>query len=543
VPLIEIRHLTYSVESRQDPVLKDISLSIHEGEYVCIVGCNGSGKSTLIRHLNGLIPAEENRIYIDQRPLNTPRDRAFACETIGVVFQNPQDQIISTVIEEDLAFGPENMGLQKEQINQKITEALQIVEMENYRHHSTQQLSAGQQQRIALAGVLAMTPRCLIMDEATSMLNPTAREDLLNRIDKLHKEGITLISVTHHLEELLRADRVLVLQQGRLVQDCRPEELLRSPHLASWGLIPLAWTESARGKGLSSPELPVTLNQFYHSMDWSNPPVIDRNKKENPPILASIESLGFHYPDGTRALWDLNFKLYQGERLILTGETGSGKSTLLHLLAGVRDAHEGSINWLQKNLVKGLALQNPETQLFKIFVGDDIAFGPRNQGLSGKELALRVKESMNLAGLPFREFKDRKTRELSGGEKRKAALAGILALNPRVLLLDEPAGGLDPMARKELNTLLDQLQQQGITLVISTHHMDEAVQGDRIMHLHHGQISIMDQSESFFYQPHLGLLPPPAVEMVQKARLEGFDWPEISRWEQLSSELQLRSRL
>lgn len=530
---LEIKNLQYTVESQEQPVLEDLNFSVDSGEYICIAGTNGSGKSTLLRIINALQEPRSGEVLLEGVSVHSSEGTGQVRQNIGMVFQNPENQIISTLVEEDLAFGPENLGWPREEILRSIDAILERVEMSEYRHRPTHQLSAGQRQRIALAGVLIMNPRCLILDEATTMLNPTAREDFLSFIKELHRQGMTILSVTHEMQELLQADRVLVMQEGRIILDNRPEDLLRSEDLPRMGLEALPWTDLARKRQWTNPALPLSLEEFYLAGNWTNPPEKKEKAASEKPVILSLDHLSFQYNEETEALKDISLELRQGERLILAGETGSGKSTLLQLIAGLRLPGQGSLEWNSAKPVCGLAFQNPEAQLFKVFLGDDVAFGPMNQGIRGKKLVERVRRAMNMAGLPYLVYRDRKVRELSGGEQRKAALAGILALEPSVLLLDEPTAGLDPQARKELNQLLDRLQAQGCTLIIATHHMEEASRGDRILHLHSGRIAYSGKPDAFFFQDRQGLLPPPAVELMQMIRRDYPAWPAFYNWQSL----------
>jgi len=530
---LDINNLNYTLSSQEQPILQNIDFSVESGEYVCIAGTNGSGKSTLLRIINALQEPQSGTVKLEGINIHSPEGISHVRQNLGMVFQNPENQIISTMVEEDLAFGPENLGWPRERILEAIDEILKQVDMIQYRHRPTHQLSAGQRQRIALAGVLIMNPRCLILDEATTMLNPSAREEFLAFIKELHHQGMTILSVTHEMEELLQADRVLVLQQGRLILDSTPEKLLRSENLKEMGLQALPWTELARKKHWNIPTLPLSLEDFYQAGNWEHPPEKTERIYPGGKTLLQLKEVFFQYESGVEALKNIDLELKEGERLILAGETGSGKSTLLQLVAGLRYPAKGRLEWQGQPPVCALAFQNPEAQLFKVFLGDDVAFGPLNQGIKGKELVQRVRLAMERVGLPYLVYRDRKVRELSGGEQRKAALAGVLALNPSVLLLDEPTAGLDPQARKELNRLLDHLQEEGCTLVIATHHMDEAARGDRILHLQGGEAAFIGLQEEFFYQKRQGLLAPPAVQLVQKIRKSGSDWPSFCKWENL----------
>lgn len=523
---IEIESLNYKAPQGKS-ILTDIDLSIEKGEYLCIVGANGAGKSTLVRQMNGLLQPSSGQVRINGLSTADTASLPEIRSSLAMVFQNPNHQIISSIVEEDLAFGPENLCWPQEKILQAMEDVMEELHLTGLENRPTHQLSAGQLQRVCLAGAMISSPQGLMLDEASSMLHPKARKEWLKLIGRRHQRGTTLISVTHHMEELLEAQRVLVLREGRIFLDCPPEELLRRRDLQSLGLKALPWTAQARGWNYPEEMLPLRLNDFIEKIDPMAIPHSDPKENKQSDLLARIRGLEYHYPQSGKGVDALDFNLYRGERLILMGNSGSGKTTLLQMLCQVLEAQQGSIEWQGPAPVKGLAFQNPQAQLFKTFAGDDVAFGPQNQGLTGRALSLRVKEAMELCGLDFLAFKDRRILQLSGGEKRKLALAGVLALNPQVLLLDEPSGGLDPQSRDELAALLDTLQARGVTLIIATHHMEEAARGDRVLYLENGQMTALEPTRSFFYDQHRGVTPPWTVELSLKLRAENKEWPEL----------------
>lgn len=220
------------------PALRGVSLSIDRGEYVAVVGSNGSGKTTLALHLNGILTPTSGEVRVhgldtaDEPSLNRVR------QLVSFVFQSPDDQLVATIVEEDVAFGPENLGVAADELEVRIKSALEAVGMWAHRLRPPHQLSAGQKQRVALAGALAMQPRCLVLDEATSMLDPAGSRDVLAIVESMHRRGLTIVTVTHKMEEAIRADRVIVLHRGTIVADGPPAEVLTSDQLPEWGLRP-----------------------------------------------------------------------------------------------------------------------------------------------------------------------------------------------------------------------------------------------------------------------------------------------------------------
>lgn len=245
-PFIQVKNLSYSYrdedDSRTVSVLKNLSLDIHRGEYVVILGHNGSGKSTFAKLLNMILEAESGQIIIDGKDITAPDmtdDDVFALRRkIGMVFQNPDNQLVATIVEEDIAFGPENLGLPSDEIRRRVDDALQTVGMASYAGHEPHRLSGGQKQRIAIAGIIAMQPECMIFDESTAMLDPAGRRDVIHTIEKLNRErGITVIAITHYMNEAARADRVIIINDGQVAMDGTPEEIFRHGEaLSAYGL-------------------------------------------------------------------------------------------------------------------------------------------------------------------------------------------------------------------------------------------------------------------------------------------------------------------
>ncbi len=257
--MIDCRNLSFFYEEGSKPAIDNISFKVEEGSFLAIIGHNGSGKSTLARLINALyLPSSGDMLVAG---MNTKdKDKILDIRrTAGMIFQNPDNQIIATVVEEDIAFGPENLGVPREEIASRIDRVLDILDMEDYRHRPPHMLSGGQKQRIAIAGVLAMEPRVIIFDESTSMLDPSGRKEVMNTIQELHRQGITIILITHFMEEVLGADRVLVLEGGRLALDMKPEELfmhvdlLKSYDLKVPEIIDLAMELKKAGRDINFP--------------------------------------------------------------------------------------------------------------------------------------------------------------------------------------------------------------------------------------------------------------------------------------------------
>lgn len=496
--IIQFDHVTYrhpGTPSSDTPALDDLTVTIKRGEWVAIVGANGSGKTTFARHCNALLLPTIGKVTVAGLDTLERSHHSRIRSQVGMVFQNPEDQIISSVIEEDCAFGPENLGVPTQEIKDRVSRSLKTVEMYEQRMRPPHLLSAGQMQRVALAGVLAMQPDCIIFDESTAMLDPRGRLEVLNTMRTLHERGITVLFITHFMEEAGRANRVLVFGQGSIVYDGSPKTLFNNIDLLQQcGLeqpITLQLLNEMRKihplLADLSPDFETALRQIplypgKISLDESQ----KTNNRQTPAI--QVINLSHTYMLGTpmahQALRDVSFEVTHGKSHGLAGATGSGKSTLLQHLNGLYRPQTGEVKIgpftvsdpdLDVKALRryaGLVFQNPEIYFFAQYVGDEIAYGPRL--LYGKDsLRERVRNAMELVGLNFEAFKDRLTFQLSGGEKRKVALAATLALQPRVLVLDEPTAGLDPASRSNLHATLKNFQRDGIDMILSSHSMGD----------------------------------------------------------------------
>ncbi|MDX9865209.1 MAG: energy-coupling factor transporter ATPase [Anaerolineaceae bacterium] len=555
--LIEVNQITYTHDRQNGetpPALCGVSLQIAAGEMIAMIGSNGSGKTTLARHLNGLLLPTTGTVRVAGLDTSLPDNRQTILSTVGMVFQFPEDQMVATVVENDVAFGVENLGLRPAEVRQRVETALREVEMWAWRSRPPHLLSAGQMQRVALAGILAMKPRCIVFDEATAMLDPAGRRTVMEIMHRLHQEGLTIIYITHYMEEAAQAGRVIVLDRGQVALDGSPREVFSdAERLVKLGLDLPPAVKAAAVLHEVFPALPqdlLTLDDLLaalpHAPAGVVPPVAVSQTRPVEEFEAWIEVSGLSHtylldtPFAYQALQEVDMRVAKGGSQGLIGGTGSGKSTLMQHLnclfkpftgrvrVGQFDFNAPEVTVYQVCQMAGLVFQNPEAQFFEQYAGDEIAYGPRLQGLDKPVLRQRVQWAMEMVGLDFETFKDRLTFTLSGGEKRKVALASILALQPEVLLLDEPTAGLDPHSRKELIAHLQALRAQGMTFVVSSHHMDDlAVLTERLLVLHHGRVEMEGSLGEVFSDAEalqaLGLAPPPAARIAEKLRQNG--WP------------------
>jgi len=563
--VIEVQSLSFSYPGSSRPALTDINLSISEGEYVAVAGANGSGKSTLIRCLNGLLSPPPGSVLVDGRDPAKPEDRRLIRRSLALVFQSPMDQIVASVVEEDTAFGLENLGAPREEMVGRVQAALSSVGLLGERTRQTRFLSAGQQQRLAVAGAVVMNPRYIAFDEATSMIDPAGRADILNLIDSIVASGSAAIHVTHDMDEAVRARRVLVLSEGALVFDGSPFDLFRRKDLGALGLaVPRSWSlamnlglesrvgESASelGRRLASDRRKSEAGKPKGREDDSAPSSLSRSSGRSGSQAAGsssafrFENAFLRYLKGTinekLAVIDASFDIPKGAIVALVGATGSGKSSVLQLMDALTfpdsgrvlsfgtDTSDDKADLRVVRMRAPLAVQRPESSLFEFYAGDEVSFGPRNQGLSGAALISRVEEAMAAVGLPFAEYRDRPSRSLSGGQKRRLALASVFSLDSEAILLDEPGAALDPVSRIILMDLVFSYARKGKTIVFATHSMEEAARADLVVVMVEGKIAIVGEPGRIFdleWSDEWGLSRPFATQAAAAARREGLALP------------------
>jgi energy-coupling factor transport system ATP-binding protein len=529
-PIIQLRdvHFTYTPENGV-PVqaLRGVTLDIAAGEYVAILGHNGSGKSTLARHLNALLLPTSGDVIVDGHSTRERKHLRTIRSTVGMVFQTPDNQIVATLVEEDVAFGPENLALPRDEIVTRVGWALDTVDIGALRKRAPHQLSGGQKQRVCIAGVFAMRPRVLVLDEATAMLDPTGRRDVLAAARALRdRDGAAIVTVTHLMDEAVHADRIIIMEAGRIALSGTPREIFAQPDALERLKMSLPQiTQLSQRMHRRNPAFDaVTLSVDEWVATARRLSITPRPARsatpatQTEPIIA-IKQLAHDYlrdtPMQHRALHEATFDVRPGEVLGVIGHTGSGKSTAIqHLNALLRprpNSDDGEVFVFGKPISDpeldvrdvrrrvGLVFQQPETQLFEQFVGDDIAYGPRNLKLDKATVRERVRAAMAVVGLDFETFKDRMTFQLSGGEKRRVAIAGVLALDPDVVVLDEPTVGLDPGSRERLLSELLKLRDLGKTLILVSHNLEDLARiCDRLCVFDRGRSAIFDTTERVF---------------------------------------------
>lgn len=509
--------------------LDGISISIDKGSYTAILGSNGSGKSTLAKIIDILEVPDSGKVDIfgkDTADDNLFWDiRSHCC----CVFQNPDNQIVGTMIEEDVAFGPENLGVPNPELRERVEQALKDVGLFEYRHKETMALSGGQKQKLAIAGALAMRPDILILDEATAMLDPTSRDDFLALVEKMREEkGLTLITITHDMTEALRCDKIIIVDKGKAVMEGTPEEIFMSDDLWQYGLkrpvkfnfafeiAKLTDSKLTKEDLKSNETLTASIIKMLKKPGIKAPESVPevQTKGDDSDIIMSVKGLSYVYPGSDKkAIDDINIDIRRGEVLGIVGESGCGKTTLIsHMNAIFRPnvgdiiihTKDGDLSCKnKKDTMKirqnvGLVFQYPEYQLFEETVYKDIAYGLHKMNIDKKEQAVMIRDAATKVGLTEKELNSSPF-ELSGGQKRRVAMAGVLVMRPGILVLDEPASGLDPRGRHEMFKIIKDLRDSGTTIILVSHNMDEAaVNCDRICLINDGKIRAIGTPAELF---------------------------------------------
>lgn len=485
-----------------------VSIDVEKGQFIAVLGHNGSGKSTFAKQLNALLAPTEGTVIVCGMDTRDDEQIWEIRKSAGMVFQNPDNQIIATIVEDDVAFGPENLGVETGEMKRRVEESLNAVGMYEHRKESPNHLSGGQKQRVAVAGILAMKPECIILDEPTAMLDPNGRKEVLRTIRRLNREeGITVIHITHYMSEVTEADAIFVMDHGKVAMQGTPKQIFSQVEkLQELGLdAPQATilAHKLRQGGIPLPEGILSVEGFTEAYRALPEAYRVRNPYESVPEhveesvtmlnneapLIELKDVTYTYSPNTayerKAVNAVSLQIRQGEFVCLIGHTGSGKSTLIQLLNGLEKPTSGLVLYRGQNINEkgydrralrskvGLVFQYPEHQLFESTVLRDVCFGPKNQGLSEEEQKERAAGALKLVGVGEELWNDSPL-ALSGGQKRRVAIAGVLAMHPEVLILDEPTAGLDPQGRDEILTEIAKIRREaGITVVLVSHSMED----------------------------------------------------------------------
>jgi energy-coupling factor transport system ATP-binding protein len=554
--MITLDHVTYSYPGATRPTIHDLSLTICEGEFLLVCGPSGAGKSTLLRLMNGLVPhfhggsiAGEVRVWGRSTRIHEPRDLA---DVVGFVFQDPEAQLVVDVVEDEIVFAMENLGLPQKLMRRRVEEVLDQLGIAHLRRRQVASLSGGERQRVAIASALAAQPRALVLDEPTSQLDPHAAEEVLTALQKLNADlGLTIVLSEHRLERVVQyADRMLYLPRNA---DQRPKTKdqgdvsNRSEPSSAFG--PSSFVLGPPREVLSQVDLAPPLVALAKVRGWSPLPLTIKEARLHVraeraserggegvnasavapsaarPVASSpslvVERVHFSYGEH-EALYDLSLSVRPGEVLALMGRNGSGKTTLLKLLVGLLKAQHGKVTVLGQDVARrdvedmaafvGYVPQDPRSLLFHVTVREELEFtlrgrktgderrrtkGPTDEktkgvfGLPSPVIGHPSSIDATLDRLGIAHLAAAYPRDLSGGEAQRAAMAAILVAGPPALLLDEPTRGLDYAAKAGLGQLLRRLAAEGRTVVMSTQDVElVAAYADRVALLSDGELVV-----------------------------------------------------
>ena len=494
--VISMQNVEYAYPGSEEPVLENISLNIEGGKFTVIMGKTGAGKTTLALLANGIIPQLmegklKGKVVSTGMDLSLYRIQTIV-KNVGLVLQDPETQIFGRIVEEDIAFGPRNYLVPRKEIYERIDMALERVRLNGYQKRATSQLSGGEKQRLAIAGILAMNPSVIILDEPTSELDPLGREEIYKTIQDLQREkDMTVVAVEHSSQEISeKADEIVMLNDRKIVWQGKPSDFFRDLDLVNGnGIKPipvssLGWALCQKGY-IEKNQIPLNMDDAFSLIssllgskllanDSSAEPLHD----ENPLIVA--KGLSFQYENGNSALSGVDLTIYKGDFVALIGQNGAGKTTLAKHFNSIHKPSSGIVRVCGKDTAKedpsslsahvGYVFQNPDHQIFCTTVYKELEFGLKNKGMSADEIDARIQEVAELLGI--KEVLSEHPFSLGKGERQKLAVASILALKPEILVIDEPTTGQDWAGIQGMMALIDKLHKSGTTIVMITHDMD-----------------------------------------------------------------------
>ena len=547
--MITVSDLTVKLGDRN--VIDGISLEIKDGEFISVVGKNGSGKTTLAHCLNGLRKPSAGTVRVGHLDTSHPKNTAEIHRRVGMVFQNPDDQLVATTVETELAFGLENLGLCTERIRERIEIAIDVFDLEELRTRPPQQLSGGEKQRLAIASSYTMYPDYLILDEPTALLDNHHQNQIMRQLQTLNNDHkIGLVIITHSPHEAMQAERMIILENGRIVSNGSPKIIYNNLELLEVSKIEAPFATQL-GHALNEKKITLTIKDFAENWNRSIN-VGDQSpdcsiKTASGAISIELSKVHHEYQqyikDQEPSLTDLSLKFSRGSLHAILGKSGSGKTTLAQHLNGLLLPKSGSIflnnenmtNYSMNKLIRkvGLVFQFPELQLFAETVEEDVAFGPEKLNLCKEEIHQRIDKSLDRVGLPLEHYGNRSPQDLSSGEKRRVAIAGVIAMDHEVIVLDEPTAGLDPRTSQSLCKMMSDLaKKSNKTVIWITHDVDAAATwADEITVMAHGQIAITGRARDVVtdkdFNKSTGLLPPLSVILYEKMKRFGYVMPFV----------------
>jgi len=520
---VSFEDLTFTYRATEKPALENIRGHLEEGQWVALMGQSGAGKSTLCCCLNGLVPRffrgdYQGRVMVKGQEV-ARRTVAEMSRTVGIVFQDFEAQLFSTNVELEMAFGPENQNLPRAEIGRRIERYLRLVGLENLRRREPATLSGGQKQRLAIGSVLALEPEILVLDEPTTDLDPRGREEVLALAANLRKGGRTILVVDHEPETAIDADAVWLLREGRVVAEGAPSTILTDlPLLESCGIKPPPPLELFQSLGW--PGKPLTPDAAVELMKREGLKGREGAPSSSQPVhpdtrdvVLKTEGLRYAYPSyPVEALRGIDLSIRRGEFVAILGQNGSGKTTLAKHFNGLLRPTSGTV-WLEGKPTPaythgdmarrvGYVFQNPDHQIFARTVHDEVGFGLKMLGASPKIISDRVAEALSVVEL--RGYEQKVPFALTKGERQRVAVASVLAVQPHVLILDEPTTGLDYGQQRRTMEMLKRLNGQGHTIIIITHSMWVAAEyAERTIAIKDGQVLLDGPTRLVFQEEGL----------------------------------------
>lgn len=492
-PVIEFKDFSFKYRAQSKPTLKNINLTIYEGEKILIVGPSGSGKSTISNAINGLIPFKYAGDITGSLKINGKETKDLSIfdlsNNVGTVLQDPDGQFIGLTVAEDIAFKLENDCVKQDKMKKIVQEVSNLVDIENHLKYSPQKLSGGQKQRVSMGGVIVGEANILLFDEPLASLDPATGSNAIELIDKIQKKtNKTVVIIEHRLEEALHcgADRIIVVNDGEIVGDGTPNEILSSNILRECGIREPLYVTALRyagcdiHEGLSLENIEdLKIEQCKENLiSWYESTSDNDIEQDNNSIL-ELKDVDFNYDGRREVLKDVSFTINKGEMVSIVGRNGAGKSTISKLICGFYPLSSGQIMINGKDIkdetIKeraekiGMVMQNPNQMISKTMIYDEVAFGLKIRGISAEEIKERVDETLEICGLY--KFRNWPISALSFGQKKRVTIASILVLNPEIIILDEPTAGQDFKHYTEIMEFLRELNNKGVTIVMITHDM------------------------------------------------------------------------
>lgn len=493
-PVIEFKNFGFKYTAQAEPTLYDINLTINKGEKVLICGPSGCGKSTLVHTLNGLIPARYQGQATGDLIINGQSykdlDVFKLSKTVGTVLQDSDGQFIGLTVGEDIAFALENDKVPLEEMKSRVQEVAQRVGVDSFLKHAPHELSGGQKQRVSLAGVMVDNVDILLFDEPLANLDPATGKTTIELIDEIHKKTLsTVIIIEHRLEDVLHrdVDRVILMSEGRIISDTTPSQLLCSDLLIKNGIREPLYITALKYAGVKltndmhpqmieslvlSDEDKKKVVNWYESFD-------DKSEKPKGECILKAQNICFSYDNGKEALKDINFEITKGEMMSIVGRNGAGKSTFSKVLCGFEKQQKGVVYLNGRDIASdsikekadhiGYVMQNPNQMISKSFIREEVGLGLVLRQKDEQTVNQAVDDTLKICGLyPFRSWP---ISALSYGQKKRVTIASILAMNPEIIILDEPTAGQDFRHYTDIMEFLKTLNERGVTIILITHDM------------------------------------------------------------------------